>query len=200
MSIPTCINTSRPSCARKVRACPAAWTETISPSQPATSIASVGSMERPSPTIFCAKTGSGTRSSGQTWPDNGDRILSCDIPGRLSSAESPPGGDAVSEMRTEYRPGSFFPGISDVRTAVEAGTTENLELMNAVWILITQAHDATGSGTYAPDSQANESIPSPAHLPLLGHIALYQALSESSNSFASSSGPAGRGESLVTRC
>src|SRR5215510_12876346 len=50
-----------------------------SPSQAATSTASAGSMDRPSPTIFCAKTGSGTRSSGQTWPDNGERILSRDI-------------------------------------------------------------------------------------------------------------------------
>ena len=47
-----------------------------SPSHGASSTASVGSIERPSPTIFCAKTGSGMRSSGQTWPESGAMTLS----------------------------------------------------------------------------------------------------------------------------
>ena len=50
---------------RSVTACPAACSEITSPSHGATSTASTGSIDAPSPTIFCAKTGSGMRSSGQ---------------------------------------------------------------------------------------------------------------------------------------
>src|SRR4051812_42499339 len=92
--MPTCIKSSSPSAVHKVIACPAACIDMISPSHAATSTALTGSIERPSPTIFWANTGSGTRSRAQTWPDKGARILTRDIGSNVEVQlmhASPPG-------------------------------------------------------------------------------------------------------------
>ena len=71
VSRPMCSKTSSPSAERMVTACLAGWTLTTSPSIGARSTPLSGSMEMPSPTIFLAKTGSGTISMGTRMPVSG---------------------------------------------------------------------------------------------------------------------------------
>ena len=68
VSNPIWVNTSRPSADRMVRAWAAGWMWMTSPSQGATRVLLSGSIEIPSPTIFWAKTGSGTCSIGTSTP------------------------------------------------------------------------------------------------------------------------------------
>src|SRR5262245_50150157 len=65
------MSTSIPSVDASVTACEAEWIWTIRPSHGARSDDVVGSIDTPSPTIFCAHTGSGTASSGTRTPDSG---------------------------------------------------------------------------------------------------------------------------------
>ena len=71
VSIPMCKSTSIPSVAI-VKAWLFLLTEVILPSQGEHNTSLVGSIEIPSPTIFCAKAGSGTFSNGNTTPLSGD--------------------------------------------------------------------------------------------------------------------------------
>ena len=72
VSMPTCIRSSAPMSVRRVTACPVGATEISSPAQGACRMPEVGSMARPSPSIRCANTASGTSSSGIAHPESGD--------------------------------------------------------------------------------------------------------------------------------
>ncbi len=79
VSSPMCIITSMPSGVVSVTACPARWSWVTVPPQGAVSSWFSGSMDRPSPTIFWANTGSGTCSSGTMTPSSGARSSIVDI-------------------------------------------------------------------------------------------------------------------------
>jgi len=71
VSRPMWISTWRPLSPVIVAACAARCSCVTVPESGASNSSEVGSIDTPSPTIFCAKTGSGTVSSWTITPDNG---------------------------------------------------------------------------------------------------------------------------------
>ena len=89
VSRPTCSRISAPLAARMVTACRQACRPITTPSQGACSSPSVGSMARPSPSIFSANTGSGVSASGAAQPASGAMRVSASLTATAPPSRSP---------------------------------------------------------------------------------------------------------------